>query len=136
MNELITNNGALTPKASNMIFFYKEQMKKLKEQEEEFNKQLMQELKKNGIMSYKDENMTITVVEPTERDTFDSKAFKSKFPDIYKRFVKKSPVKGSVRVSLKKGVTSENMTQEVNPVIEKMEVIGAEVDAETNQIKW
>lgn len=136
MNELITKDGALTQQASNMIFFYKEQMKKLKAQEEEFNKQLLQELKKHGYISYKDENMTISVIEPTEKVTFDSDSFKKKFPDIYEKFAKKTPVKGSVRVTLKKGVTSENMTKEVHPEIQKIEVIGADLDAKTNKIEW
>ncbi|MEF2782781.1 MAG: hypothetical protein U0N20_06775 [Clostridium sp.] len=123
MNELLNQNGELTLSASQLIFSYKEKMKELKEQEEQFNKQLMEEMKKRGITSYKDENISISLIGETEKETFDSKLFKSKFPDIYEKFKKTSKVKGSIRVTLKKGITSENMIQDVHPTVEKLPVI-------------
>lgn len=123
MNELLNQNGELTPSASRFIFLYKEKMKELAELEEKFNGNLMEEMKKRGITSYKDENISITLTPETERGKFDSKAFKSRFPDIYEKFVKKTKVKGSIRVTLKKGITSKNMVQEVHPTVEKLPVI-------------
>lgn len=124
MNELITQDGNLTMTAEKAIFRFKEQMKELKRQEEEFNAALLKEMEKRGILSFKDENMTIIRLAATQRETFDTKAFKAKFPDIYKKYIKTSDVKPSVRVTLKKGITSENMVKDTTPEVQMLEIDG------------
>ena len=44
----------------------------------------------------------LTRVLPQKKVSFDSKAFKEKYPDLYKEFCKESEVAGSLRITVNK----------------------------------
>ena len=62
---------------------------------------MIDEMKKRGIVKIDTNKLTITYIQPTTRETFDSKSFREKNPDLYDEFCKISPVKETVKVVLK-----------------------------------
>ena len=129
MNLLKTDNS-LTIDAERKIIAFKEATEAIKEQENELKNQLLQEMKKRGITGYKDENITISLILEGESERFDAKAFKKKFPAKHKKFVKITPIKEHVRLSIKKGVTSDNMVTEITPEVEQIKVVtNGEIEA-------
>ena len=128
--KLLKTDNSLSIDAERKIIAFKEAMEAIQEQEKEFRNQLLQEMKKRGITGYKDENITISLVLEGESEKFDTKAFKKKFPAMNKKFVKITPIKEHVRLSIKKGVTSDNMITEVTPEVEQIKVVtNGEIEA-------
>lgn len=129
MNLLKTDNS-LSIDAERKIIAFKEAMEAIEEQEKEFKNQLLQEMKKRGITGYKDENITISLIMEGESERFDTKAFKKKFPAMHKKFTKITPIKEHVRLSIKKGITSDNMITDVTPEVEQIKVVtNGEIEA-------
>lgn len=110
MNEVMINN-TLSKEAELLFVQYKEAQKEFKEKEEALTNKLKDEMKEKGILSYKNDNLSISYTPESTKETFDTKAFKEKYPDVYKLFVKTSPVKASVRITVKKGITSKNLIE-------------------------
>lgn len=63
---------------------------------------LYDEMSKNGVDKIENDFMTITKVSPTESTRVDSGMLKTLHPAIYNEVLKKSPVKGYVKVKIKK----------------------------------
>lgn len=124
--ELMRSDSSLTIEAERQIIAFKEAMEAIENKQNEFKKQLIEEMKRRGITSYKDENITITLIPEGKQKKFDSKAFKKQFPSMYEKFAKVSKVSGYVKVSVKKGITSENMKEDVVPEIEGIRVINSD----------
>ena len=59
-------------------------------------------MNKNGVDKIENDFMTITKVSPTESTRVDSGMLKTLHPAIYNEVLKKSPVKGYVKVKIKK----------------------------------
>lgn len=98
----IENNIALLePNTAHTIAEFERQMKHIKEQEESLKQAILAEMEAKGIIKIETDEMTITYVAPTDRETFDTKEFKKKFQYIYDDFVKMSPVKSSIRIKVK-----------------------------------
>lgn len=128
--KLLKTDNSLSIDAERKIIAFKEAMEAIQEQEKEFRNQLLQEMKKRGITGYRDENITISLVLEGESEKFDTKAFKKKFTAMHKKFVKITPIKEHVRLSIKKGVTSDNMITEVTPEVEQIKVVtNGEIEA-------
>lgn len=72
-----------------------------KKQLEYFRQGLYDVMEQNDIKSFRGMHITLTRVLPTERETFDTRAFKKDYPQIYQEYVKKSPVKGTLKITLK-----------------------------------
>lgn len=106
MNELITReNGIaiLDGKTSDMIANFERQIKALKEKEEALKEAIKNEMETKGIIKITDDfnGLSITLVEATERETFDSKQLRADNPDLYDRYIKMAPVKSSIRIKVK-----------------------------------
>lgn len=72
-----------------------------KKQLEYFRQGLYDIMEQNDIKSFRGMHIMLTRVLPTERETFDTRAFKKDYPQIYQEYVKKSPVKGTLKITLK-----------------------------------
>lgn len=116
MNEVMKGT-VLSAEAELLFIQYKEAQKEFKAKEEALTEQLKKEMKEKGILSYKNENLSISYTPESTKETFDAKAFKEKYPDVYKMYLKTSPVKASVRITVKKGVTSSNLKIDSKPEI-------------------
>lgn len=104
MNDLITikdGNALLDVETSAKIAEFERKMKEIKEAEDALKQGILKEMEQKGILKVETEEMTISYVAPSDRETFDSKRFKFDHPDMFDEYVKMSPVKASVRIKVK-----------------------------------
>ena len=102
--ELIkVENGeyGLVQDAVNTIVAIENEMKRLKELQDNYKEELLNAMEKNNIIKLETDELAITYVAPTDRETFDSKSFKADHQDLYDEYVKMSAVKSSVRLKVK-----------------------------------
>lgn len=78
-----------------------ERKKQLEEQEESLKDFLIQKFEETGLPFIDNDYFKITYIAPTTRESFDTKKLKEELPDIAKQFLKKTPVKAQVRITLK-----------------------------------
>ena len=95
------NVAVLDSEVSATIAVFEKQLKYIKEQEELLKKAILSEMERNGIIKIETKDLILTYVQSTDRETFDSKAFRRDCPDMYDEYVRLSPVKPSVRIKLK-----------------------------------
>ena len=104
MNELITiNDGValLDAETSARIADFERRMKEIKEAEDALKQGILEEMQEKGILKVETEEITISYIAPTDRETFDSKKFKAEHADLYDDYVRMNPVKASVRIKVK-----------------------------------
>lgn len=104
MNELITVTGGtvvLSEVASQDIAGFEKTIKQLKAAEDELKKAILEEMEQKGIIKVETPELTINYIAPHDKETFDSKAFRSDNPTLYDDYVRMSPVKSSVRIKVK-----------------------------------
>ena len=104
MSDLIkmeNNLPLLSPDTCNKIASFEREIKMLKEAEDAIKSAILTEMELKGITKIETEEMTITYIAPTDRETFDGKSFRSSYPDLYDSYVRMSPVKSSIRIKLK-----------------------------------
>lgn len=94
-------NGQLDQTTLQTLINFERVAKQIKEQEEELKKQILAEMEKRGILKIDNDQLTITYIAETDRETFDSKEFRSQYPELYDDFVKITTVKPSIRMKVK-----------------------------------
>lgn len=99
--EYENNVALLDENTASSIAFFERQMKFIKEQEEMLKNAILKEMEEKNIVKIDTDEMTITYIAPTDRETFDSKAFRKEHGDLYDEYVKMSPVKSSIRIKVK-----------------------------------
>lgn len=101
--KFVNGNSILDIETSNKIAEFERQIKVIKEKEETLKEAIKAEMEAKGILKIEDETngMTITYVASTQRETFDTKAFKKDNPEMYDDYVKFSPVSSSIRIKVK-----------------------------------
>ena len=95
------NNAVLMPSASAMLAEFERQAKQIKAKQDELKQRILAEMEEHGILKIDTDELTITYVAETSRETFDSKAFRKDNPDLYDEYVKISTVSASVRMKVK-----------------------------------
>ena len=75
--------------------------KEVEAQNEVLKAELLEAMKTQGIKSFENDALKITYIEPTTRETIDSKRLKEERPEIAEQYKKISKVKDSVRITLK-----------------------------------
>lgn len=104
MNELIiieNDIATLDVETSAKIAEFERQMKAIKEQEDELRQAILNEMEEKNIIKLETDDLVITYIAPTDRETFDSKTFKAEHQDLYDEYVKISTVKSSIRLKVK-----------------------------------
>lgn len=102
MNDIIRiEDGQLAVQTIEYIRATEARMKKEKEEYDAFKAELLQAMEQNGVVKIDTDEVLINYVTSTNRETFDSKAFKADMPDLYNEYVKFSEVKPSVRIKVK-----------------------------------
>lgn len=102
MNEIIIQeNNTLSEEIEKQIVSIEKRIKKLKEQEEAMKAALLSAMEAKNLIKLETDKMVISYVAPTDRESFDSKKFRSDNPDLYDEYVKISPVKSSIRIKVK-----------------------------------
>lgn len=75
--------------------------KKLEEKEKTLKEELEKAMTENGVKKFSNDFISISWVEPTTTETFDSATFKKDNPELAKKYIKISSKKGYVKITLK-----------------------------------
>lgn len=104
MNEIVIfeDSGLLNPEISNKIAEFEKKIKKLKKQEDLLKQSIMVEMEAKGIVKIENDDLLISYVASTDRETFDSKKLREDNPDLYDEYIKITEVKASIRVKVKR----------------------------------
>lgn len=73
--------------------------KEIEEQVKTFSERMKGEMEKAGVKKWETDNMRLTYIDPTTKETFDSKRFKEENPESYKNYIKTTKVKSSIRIT-------------------------------------
>lgn len=76
-------------------------IKELTEEYEAVKSEILTKMIENNDKSFDTGNVLITVVAPSERETFDSKKFKADHADLYGQYTRKSKTKESLKLTLR-----------------------------------
>lgn len=103
MNEIVVigDKGLLNPEISDKIADFEKKIKKLKEQEDLLKQSILEEMEAKGIVKIENDDLLISYIAPTDRETFDSKKLREDNPDLYDEYIKISKVKASIRIKVK-----------------------------------
>lgn len=103
MDLIKIENGTvlLDEQTSANIAAFERAIKSIKEQEDELKAAILAEMESKGIIKIDTDEIQITYIAQTDRETFDSKSFRAVDPETYDKYVKISPVKASVRIKVK-----------------------------------
>lgn len=103
MNEIVVigDRGLLNPEISDKIAEFERNIKKLKEQEDLLKQSILEEMEAKGIVKIENDDLLISYVAPTDRETFDSKKLREDNPDLYDEYIKITKVKSSIRIKVK-----------------------------------
>lgn len=104
-NQIITVDetgvAALTVEVAAKIAAYERAIKSLEDEEKQLKSAILDAMEKYNVIKLDSKAVTITYVPQTDRESFDSKAFKADFPDLYDGYVRMTPIKASLRVKVK-----------------------------------
>lgn len=91
----------LDPETSQNIAEFERQIKDIQEKEKALKEAILQEMQDKKIIKIDTPELSITYVDETYKESFDSKLFREQHPDLYDNYVKMSPVKASLRLKVK-----------------------------------
>jgi regulator of replication initiation timing len=91
----------LNTEVSKKIAEFEKKIKEIKEQEDFIKQNILEEMEKKNLIKIETDDIAITYVAPTDRETFDSKTFRQNYSDLYDEYVKLSPVKSCIKIKVK-----------------------------------
>lgn len=95
------DKAILDPKAEDWIVTLESNLKRLKELDTEIKERLVKEMEAHNVIKLDTSDLTIRYVAPTDRESFDSKGFRSDNPELCDGYIKLKHVKPSVRIKVK-----------------------------------
>lgn len=98
---LENNKILLNENISKEIAEFETQIKELKAKEDELKQALLNEMEEKNILKVETDDITITYVAPTDRESFNSKKFREDYSDLYDEYVEIKPVSSSIRIKVK-----------------------------------
>lgn len=105
MNEIlvIENQLVIAETLKKKIIEFEKKRKMIEKAQDELKKQLYETMTKNGITHYEspDETLKISCGQDTIALTFDSKKLQEEDIDTYRKYLKETPRKGSIRITVK-----------------------------------
>ena len=101
MDKLENGEYGLVSDAINTIVEIEKQIKDLKSLQDSYKENLLKEMEENNVLKIDTEELSISYVAPSTRETLDSKKLKEDLPDIYDLYVKFTDVKSSLRIKVK-----------------------------------
>ena len=104
MNNLIkmeNGNAVLNAEISSQIAEFERQVKSIKAQEETLKKAILKAMEDNNIIRLETDDITVSYVASTDRETLDSKSLRNDLPDIYDEYIRITKVKPSIRIKVK-----------------------------------
>ena len=104
MNDIaFTNDNEIPLAVQNGIVELEKTIVELKKQQNALKEALLEEMQKRGIKKIDTPKLTITVIDETTKETFDSKKFRADHRDMYDDYVNISNVKAYVKIGVKNG---------------------------------
>ena len=108
MSEMVKNDEIMSAEAeaqvmeiTSKIADFERKLKDLKEKEEDLKKRLLEAMEQHNISKLQTDEVSITYVAETERESFDSKRFRADHADLYDDYITMSPVKASIRIKVR-----------------------------------
>lgn len=101
MGDILITGDSLPMEVENDIVELLTQLAELEKKQKTLKERLKTEMLNRDLIKMETDKLTITYVAPTTKETFDSKSFRAKHPDMYDEFVKISEVKDCVKVVVK-----------------------------------
>ena len=83
------------------IVDFEQQIKIVKEREEKLKQMILEEMESKGIIRVETDDLLISYVSPSDKETFDVKTFRKDCPKTYNAYVRMTPVKSSIRIKVK-----------------------------------
>lgn len=99
--ELQITKTSLPAETTAKIKEAEEIIKRYKEMLDDIKEDIKREMENQGIVKIDTDDITITYIAETERETFDSKKLKEDNKALYDEYIRFSPVKSSIRVKVK-----------------------------------
>lgn len=102
--ELITlkdNLAVLDIETAGKIADFEKMAKEIKAKEDELKKAILEEMQDKDLIKLETDQLVISFVSGTTRETLNTKSLKEELPDIYDTYVDIKPVKPSIRIKLK-----------------------------------
>lgn len=84
-----------------LIKTIEDQKKAAEEQAKELRAALMQAMNENGLTTFENERIRLTIKQPYERSSLDNTRLKNDFPQLVEQYTKKTMVKASLVITLK-----------------------------------
>lgn len=106
MNDLITtinNVPVLNTATITMLVDLDKRKKEIEAAEGIIRNAVLCEMRDKNITKIESDEVLINYVAPTDKETFDSKKFRTEHPDMYDEYVKFTSVKDSIRIKIKDG---------------------------------
>lgn len=104
MGDLIkveNNVAVLTAGTAEKIVEFERIVKDIKDKEDALKKAILEEMREHNLIKLETDELTLTYVAPTTRESLDTKAIKEELPQIYDTYCKLSTVKESLRIKIK-----------------------------------
>lgn len=108
MNEIQIINGELSQELSKDIAELERLADEYKKKKEKMRKIILAAMKEKGIVKIDNDFITITYIEPTTQEKFDSKSLKADLPEIYNNYCNITPKADYVKV-VRKGEKDGDM---------------------------
>lgn len=102
-NEIIKVDGdllSLTEDAQADIINLTKTIELAKTALDDIKARLLEEMREQNVIKITTDDLVISYIAPTDRETFDSKKFRSANPDLYDEYVSFKPVKESIRIKV------------------------------------
>ena len=100
MNDMVVH-GELTPTATAVITTCLKNLQRLENEKKMLMDALQGAMEENGIRSFENNHLKITYIDETDVEMFDKKLFREEHPAMYDEYVKMSPRKAYVKVTVK-----------------------------------
>lgn len=101
-SNLITfERGELTKNALALIQLTEKNAADAIRRRDEMRAALLEAMEKAGVKKFESDNLTLSYIAGAERETFDKKAFKEDYGEVYFDYVKISKTKPGVRITIK-----------------------------------
>ena len=100
MNDMVVH-GELTPTATAVISTCLKNLQRLENEKKMLMDALQGAMEENGIRSFENNHLKITYIDETDVEMFDKKLFREEHPTMYDEYVKMSPRKAYVKVTVK-----------------------------------
>lgn len=99
--EVRNDVAVLSDDVSNTLIEIENNIKLLKEKEDLIKQSILDEMENKNIIKLDNDKLTINYIAPSDRETFDSKKFKSDHQDLYDEYIRMTPIKSSIRIKVK-----------------------------------